>query len=101
MDDEAILNLYRLRQAAALTETEAKYGRLCFCVADRILNSREEIRAALLLCRGPHSEQPRRLGGMCQRHLAARLERHPAGEAEAVSRLALPCDEKSCDLPSA
>ena len=42
MDDEAILNLYRLRQAAALTETEAKYGRLCFCVADRILNSRED-----------------------------------------------------------
>ena len=42
MDDEAILNLYRLRQTAALTETEAKYGRLCFCVADRILNSRED-----------------------------------------------------------
>ena len=42
MDDEAILNLYRLRQAAALTETAAEYGRLCLCVADRILNSRED-----------------------------------------------------------
>ena len=28
--------------ALSFSETEAKYGRLCFCVADRILNSRED-----------------------------------------------------------
>ena len=32
MDDKMILNLYRMRQTAALSETEAKYGRLCFAV---------------------------------------------------------------------
>ncbi|MBQ9661945.1 MAG: RNA polymerase sigma factor [Oscillospiraceae bacterium] len=42
MDDEAILNLYRQRQNSALAETEAKYGRLCFSVADNILQNRED-----------------------------------------------------------
>lgn len=42
MDDKMILNLYRMRQTAALSETEAKYGRLCFAVANNILSSRED-----------------------------------------------------------
>ncbi len=42
MDDEAILTLYRQRQPDALAETEAKYGRLCFHVADHILGNRED-----------------------------------------------------------
>ncbi len=42
MDDEAILNLYWQRQTAALAETKAKYGRLCFSVADRILGNHED-----------------------------------------------------------
>lgn len=42
MDDEEILNLYWSRQSAALTETAAKYGKLCFSLADRILGSRED-----------------------------------------------------------
>ena len=42
MEDEEILNLYRQRRPAALEETEAKYGRLCFAVANNILQSRED-----------------------------------------------------------
>lgn len=42
MDDEAILVLYRQRQSSAVTETDAKYGRLCFSVANNILNNRED-----------------------------------------------------------
>ena len=42
MDDEAILALYRQRQSSAITETDAKYGRLCFSVANNILNNRED-----------------------------------------------------------
>ena len=42
MDDEAILALYRQRQSSAVTETDAKYGRLCFSVANNILNNRED-----------------------------------------------------------
>ena len=37
MDDLAILSLYRQRQDRAISETEAKYGKLCFRVADNIL----------------------------------------------------------------
>ena len=36
---------------------------------------------------------------MCQRHLAARLERHPAGKAEAVFRLDLVLDELAECIP--
>ena len=42
MDDEAILNLYCQRSSSALAETEAKYGRLCFSIANNILQSRED-----------------------------------------------------------
>ena len=38
MEDEGILLLYRQRQDRALLETQAKYGRLCFRVADGILS---------------------------------------------------------------
>ena len=37
MDDQAILTLFRQRQDRAIAETEAKYGKLCFRVADNIL----------------------------------------------------------------
>ena len=42
MDDEAILSLYWQREHAAVTETERKYGRLCFSVANNILTNRED-----------------------------------------------------------
>ena len=42
MDDEAILTLYNERRNEALAETEAKYGRLCYAVANRILSSPED-----------------------------------------------------------
>ena len=42
MDDEEILTLYRQRLPAALEETAKKYGRLCFSVADRILQNPED-----------------------------------------------------------
>ena len=42
MDDEAILTLYRQRQHVALEETAAKYGRLCYAVANNLLQSPED-----------------------------------------------------------
>ena len=42
MDDEAILTLYWQRQHAALEETAAKYGRLCYAVANNLLQSPED-----------------------------------------------------------
>ena len=42
MDDAQIIELYFERSERALTETAAKYGRLCEGVAYRILGSRED-----------------------------------------------------------
>ena len=42
MDDEAILTLYRNRDSSAVAETSAKYGRLCFSVANNLLSSAED-----------------------------------------------------------
>ncbi len=42
MEDEAILRLYVQRQDAAIAETDAKYGRLCFRVADHILSNGQD-----------------------------------------------------------
>ena len=40
MEDEKIIALYFERSEAAIEETDKKYGRLCFEVANNILNSR-------------------------------------------------------------
>lgn len=42
MDDEKIIQLYFARDENALTETAAKYGRLCSRIASNILSSRED-----------------------------------------------------------
>lgn len=42
MDDEKILFLFAQRQDAALAETAAKYGKLCFRVADNILCNEQD-----------------------------------------------------------
>lgn len=42
MDDREIIALYFARDERALDETAAKYGRLCFGVAARLLDSRED-----------------------------------------------------------
>ena len=42
MDDKAILDLYWARSEQAISETDAKYGVYCFCIAYNILNSRED-----------------------------------------------------------
>lgn len=42
MDDKAIIELYWQRSQQAVTETSAKYGSLCFCIARNILSSRED-----------------------------------------------------------
>ena len=42
MDDKAILDLYWHRSEAAIAETDQKYGAYCFCIANNILNSRED-----------------------------------------------------------
>lgn len=42
MEDEAILKLYFARDERAVQETERKYGRYCFMLADTILHNRED-----------------------------------------------------------
>lgn len=42
MDDKAILDLYWARSEEAISETDAKYGAYCFCIANNILNNRED-----------------------------------------------------------
>ena len=42
MDDKAILDLYWSRSEKAISETDAKYGAYCFCIANNILNNRED-----------------------------------------------------------
>ena len=42
MDDKAILDLYWHRSEAAIAETDQKYGAYCFCIANNILNNRED-----------------------------------------------------------
>lgn len=42
MDDNQIIELYFARNEQAIRETEAKYGKLCFSVANRILENNED-----------------------------------------------------------
>lgn len=42
MDDKAILDLYWSRSENAISETDSKYGAYCFCIANNILNNRED-----------------------------------------------------------
>lgn len=42
MEDNVILDLYFARDELAITETDRKYGRYCYSIADRILNSHED-----------------------------------------------------------
>ncbi len=42
MEDEAILDLYFARDEQAVVETDRKYGRYCYTLADSILHDRED-----------------------------------------------------------
>ena len=42
MEDEKIVELYWERSEAAITETQTKYGKYCFTVANNILYSKED-----------------------------------------------------------
>ena len=42
MDDTQIIDLYFARNEQAIKETDAKYGKLCFSVANKILKSNED-----------------------------------------------------------
>ena len=42
MEDKAILDLYWTRSEQAISETDSKYGAYCFCIANNILNNRED-----------------------------------------------------------
>ena len=42
MDDETLMGLYLIRSQHAITETEAKYGRMCRYIVKSILNSAED-----------------------------------------------------------
>ena len=41
MDDKDIINLYNRRDESAISETDKKYGKYCFSIADNILHSIE------------------------------------------------------------
>lgn len=42
MDDKAILDLYWARSEDAISQTDVKYGAYCFCIANNILDNRED-----------------------------------------------------------
>ena len=42
MEDKQIVDLYWARSEAAIEETDKKYGRHCYCIANRILNDEED-----------------------------------------------------------
>ena len=42
MDDSKIIDLYFERNEQAIKETEEKYGRLCYSIANHILNNHED-----------------------------------------------------------
>ena len=42
MEDSAIVDLYFLRSEAAIVETDRKYGKYCFTIAQNILANRED-----------------------------------------------------------
>ena len=42
MEDYEIIELYFQRNEGAIAETDAKYGKLCFSVANRILENNED-----------------------------------------------------------
>lgn len=42
MDDNAILDLYFARSEDAIIQTDAKYGRYCYCIAYNILTDNED-----------------------------------------------------------
>jgi len=42
MEDKAIIDLYWERSENAISETAAKYGGYCFCIANNILSSKED-----------------------------------------------------------
>ena len=42
MDDKSIVDLYLRRNEEAITHTDEKYGRYCFCIAYNILTNRED-----------------------------------------------------------
>ncbi len=44
MEDSQIVDLYWQRDETAITETESKYGRFCFSIANRILENPEDAR---------------------------------------------------------
>ena len=42
MEDREIVDLYFKRSESAIEETDKKYGRHCYCIANRILNDEED-----------------------------------------------------------
>ncbi|WP_296617059.1 sigma factor [Ruminococcus sp.] len=42
MDDTSIIELYWNRDEQTIAETDKKYGKLCYCLAENILKRRED-----------------------------------------------------------
>lgn len=42
MEDLMIIELYFARNEQAITETDRKYGKLCFCMANNFLSNNED-----------------------------------------------------------
>lgn len=58
MEDRQIVDLYWARDERAISESDAKYGRMLHALSYACLSSHEDC------------------GGMCERHLSGRMERH-------------------------
>ena len=101
MDDQAILSLFRQRQDRAIAETEAKYGKLCFRVADNILadarDAEECVNDTLLRAwNAIPPEQPGRLSAWLTRvtrNLAVSRLREKTAEKRGGTQIPLVLDE--------
>ena len=79
MDDNQIIELYFARNEQAIKETDAKYGKLCFSVANRILENNEDSEEcvndtylnAWNMSRSRVGKTPKLLGKVCLRGKAA------------------------------
>ncbi len=108
MEDEQIVALYWQRDEAAITETENKYRRFCFSIADGILRSGEDaaecVNDAFLAAWNaipPH--RPEKLSaflGKITRRLALKKRRNRSAEKRGGGSVDVSLDELEACIPS-
>ena len=107
MDDQAILSLFRQRLDAALAETEAKYGKLCFRTAHNILDDPQDAEECvndtwLHAWNAIPPEQPQKLSAWLAkvtRNLALSRLRRKTAEKRGGTQAPLVLDELAECLP--